>query len=72
MFVEHNFFVGARDINVLKDLTNTGLLSYLENVACIHSELVGFGLNNIEKVKKNWILLSWKIKVIKDLNLQIT
>lgn len=65
MFVEHKFFVGARDINSLKELTNTGLLSYLEDIACIHSEMVGYGLTNIEIVKKTWILLSWKIKVIK-------
>lgn len=65
MFVEHNFFVGARDINSLKNLTNKGLLSYLEDIACIHSEIAGYGITNIEKVKKTWILLSWKIKVIK-------
>lgn len=65
MFVEHKFFVGARDINSLKNLTNKGLLSYLEDIACIHSEIVGYGITNIEKVKKTWILLSWKIKVFK-------
>lgn len=65
MFVEHKFFVGARDINSLKKLTNKGLLSYLEDIACIHSEMVGYGITNIEEVKKTWILLSWKIKVIK-------
>lgn len=65
MFVEHKFFVGARDINSLKELTNTGLLSYLEDVACIHSEFAGYGVSNIDKIKRTWILLSWKIKVIK-------
>lgn len=65
MFVEHNFFVGARDINFLKELKNTSLLSYLEDIACIHSEIAGYGLTNIYEIKKTWILLSWKIKVIK-------
>lgn len=64
MFVEHNFFVGARDINSLKELTNTALLSYLEDVACIHSEIAGYGITNMYTIKKTWILLSWKIKVI--------
>lgn len=64
MFVEHNFFIGARDINSLKELTNTALLSYLEDIACIHSDMVGYGLSDIEKSKKTWILLSWKVKVL--------
>lgn len=65
MFVEHNFFIGARDINSLKELTNTALLSYLEDIACIHSDMVGYGLSDIEKSKKTWILLSWKVNVLK-------
>ncbi len=65
MFVERNFFVGARDINSLKELTNTALLSYLEDIACIHSEIAGYGITNMFTTKKSWILLSWKVKVIK-------
>ncbi len=65
MFVEHEFFVGARDINPLKELTNTSLLSYLEDVACMHSEMLGFGISNIHNFKKTWVLLFWKVKVIK-------
>lgn len=65
MFVNHNFFIGARDINSSKELNNTALLSYLEDIACIHSEMAGYGISNIEKIKKTWILLSWKIKVLK-------
>lgn len=65
MFVEHKFYVGLRDINQNKELSNTGLLSYLEDIASMHSEMVGFGISNMEEVKRTWILLSWKIKIIK-------
>lgn len=65
MFVENKFYVGLRDINNLQELKNTGLLSYLEDVACMHSEIAGYGVTKIEEVKRTWILLSWKIKVIK-------
>ena len=65
MFIEHDFYVGLRDINTSKELSNTALLSYLEDVACMHSEIAGFGVNNMDEVKRTWILLSWKIKVIK-------
>lgn len=65
MFIEHNFYVGLRDINYLKELSNTSLLSYLEDVASMHSEIAGYGVSDMEKVKRTWVLLSWKIKVIK-------
>lgn len=65
MFVEHEFYVGLRDINSSRELSNTSLLSYLEDVACMHSEIAGYGVTNMEEVKKTWVLLSWKIKVIK-------
>lgn len=65
MYVEHKFYVGLRDINNLKELKNTSLLAYLEDVASMHSEIAGYGVSKIEEVKRTWILLSWKIKVIK-------
>lgn len=64
MFVEHDFFVGISHINTLRELTNTALLSYLEDMGLIHSEMVGYGISNIDENKKSWVLLSWKIKVI--------
>lgn len=65
MIVEQNFWIGVRDINAHKKLKNSSLLSYLEDTACTHSDKVGYGLSNIEQIKKTWILLSWKVKVIK-------
>lgn len=65
MFVEQKFYVGLSDINNLKELTNSKLLSYLENIACIHSEMAGYGITNMDEVKRTWILLSWKVNVIK-------
>lgn len=65
MFVEHNFYVGLRDITFKNELSNTSLLSYLEDVGCMHSEIAGYGVTNIDIIKRTWILLSWKIHVIK-------
>lgn len=65
MFVEYNTYVGLRDINSLQELKNTSLLSYLENVACMHSEMAGFGVTTMHETKRTWVLLSWKIKVLK-------
>lgn len=63
MFVEKEFFVGLRDLEKKNKLSNTALLSYLEDMGGLHSNLVGNGLNDIERVKHTWILLGWKIKL---------
>ena len=65
MFVEHNFFVGLSDINSQKELTNTCLLRYLEDVAGLHSEIAGYGVTDMDSTRKSWILLSWKVDVKK-------
>lgn len=63
MFVEHNVFIGLRDVAVNNKVTNTALLSYLEDAGGVHSNLVGYGLNDIPTVKRSWVLLGWKIKI---------
>lgn len=63
MKVEHKFFIGFRDISHLNELTNTAMLAYLENMGGIHSDLVGNGLNS--KNTCTWVLLSWKVKILK-------
>ncbi len=65
MIVEHDFCVGIRDINYMRELTNTSLLAYFEDVACMHSEIAGFGINDMEKTKRTWVLLEWRIEVKK-------
>lgn len=65
MFVEQKFVVGLSDINPLKELTNTFLLRFLEDVASMHSEIAGYGITDMDKTRKSWILLSWKVEVIK-------
>lgn len=63
MFVEHEVFIGLRDVAVNNKVTNTALLSYLEDAGGVHSNLVGYGLKDIPNVKRSWVLLGWKIKI---------
>ena len=63
MFVEHKFYIGLSDINIEKELTNTCLLRYLEDVAGLHSEIAGYGITDMNTTRKSWILLSWKVEV---------
>lgn len=65
MFVEHEFYIGLSDINIEKELTNTCLLKYLEDVAGLHSEMAGYGVTDMNTTRKSWILLSWKVEIRK-------
>lgn len=62
---EHKFEIGFRDVGKSNKITNKGLLGYLEDTAGMHSNLVGYGLNNIEETNLTWILLNWKVQVFK-------
>lgn len=46
-------------------MTERGVLRVLENVACYHSDLLGYGAADIEKTGISWILLEWKIKILR-------
>lgn len=65
MIIDHKFYVGLRDINSKLELTNTGILACLEDVACMHSELAGYGIFDREKTKIIWLLLNWKVEILK-------
>lgn len=60
---EHKFEIGFRDVGKSNKLTNKGLLGFLEDIAGMHSNQVGFGLNTIDKTGLTWVLLNWKIRV---------
>ena len=62
MFVEQEYYVGYRDTNLLEELTNTSLLSFLENNAGKHSSKIG---KNLMSDSHTWMLLSWKVNVLK-------
>ncbi len=65
MFVEHNFYVGFRDVDYKNNLKIKSILSYLEDVAGIHSNIAGFGLLDIPRIKKTWVLINWKVEFIR-------
>ena len=46
-------------------LLNRALLGYLEDIAGMHSNEAGFGLNDIEKTGYTWVLLNWKVRLFK-------
>ena len=63
MKFEREYAVGVKDIGINNQMTNLGFLSFLEEIASTHSNVVGYGVNDIETKKKVWLLMDWKLKV---------
>ena len=62
---EHTFDFSIRDIDKNIELTNKAILGFFEDIGGYQSDSVGYGLKNIETTKLSWVLLHWKIKVLK-------
>lgn len=65
MIYENNYRIDIRDIAIDNKATNKALLGYMENTACRHSDEAGYGIIDIPRTKRVWLLLDWKFKVIK-------
>ena len=46
-------------------ITNMGMLSILEEVACRHSDVAGFGILDIPVNHLSWVLLAWKVNILR-------
>ena len=65
MIYQEQFKIGLKDVGKNDEITNKGLLECLENIAAYHSDSVGYGINTVAQTHLTWILLDWKVKVIK-------
>ena len=65
MFVEHDFFIGLRDIDFRNNLKLKSMFSFLEDIGGIHSNIAKYGLLDIPVKHRSWILLNWKLKFIR-------
>jgi acyl-ACP thioesterase len=43
------------------------VLRMLENISCYHSDSIGLGAADIEQTHLAWILLEWKVKILKNM-----
>ncbi len=65
MIYETDFKTGVKDIGKNNLIKNKSILEMFENIGGYHSDLAGFGANDIPKTKLAWILVGWKLQVIK-------
>ena len=60
-----NYKIGLEDIGINNEATNKSLLKIMQDIAGLHSASVGYGALDIETKKKAWMILDWKMKVLK-------
>ncbi len=65
MIYKEKFKIGLKDVWKGKEVSNRAILEYLENIAAYHSDSIGYGIRSSEKTNLSWILLDWKVKIIK-------
>lgn len=65
MIYQEKFKMGLKDIGKDNKAKNRALLEFLENVAAYHSDFVKYGANDTIETNVSWILLDWKLQVIK-------
>ncbi len=63
--LEYKTHIRLNDVNENNQLSDKGILNILSEAAGVHSEKVGYSLNDTEKTGFSWMLLYWKVKVIK-------
>lgn len=62
---EHDFEIGLKDVEKYNKLSNKAILSFFEDAGAYHSDSINFGLNDIVNTHLSWVLLGWKVKVLK-------
>ena len=65
MIYKENVKIGLKDVWKGNQVSNKAILEYLENVAAYHSDSVGYGINTSDETHLTWLLLDWKVKIIK-------
>ena len=64
-FFEKEYTIDVSHVAPNGFITNMGILSLLEDTACKHSDVAGYGFNDINNTGLSWILLAWKVKILK-------
>ena len=68
MIVESEYTVKLSEIDKNNKVTNKAILSYLEDIGGKHSNIAGYGIFDIPHTHLTWLLLEWKLQVIRRPN----
>lgn len=62
-FYEKNFRIDYDKVNKNNKMTNKAFLNIFQEIGAMHSDSVGYGLNDASKTNLAWIILNWKLKI---------
>ena len=65
MILENEYIIKLSEIGKGNKVTNKAILSYLEDIGGIHSNKAGYGVFEIAETHLSWILLGWRMQVIR-------
>ncbi|MBR5228088.1 MAG: hypothetical protein IKV94_05585 [Clostridia bacterium] len=65
MIFSENVKIPLKDIDETFYIKDIGILEMLENTASHHSDMQGYGVTSVENTGLAWILMDWKVKVLK-------
>ena len=65
MIFKEKFKMGLKDIDKNNLIKNRAILEFLENIGSYHSDLAGYGANYTDKTGIAWVLLGWKLQILK-------
>lgn len=65
MIFENDYKVEIRDIGKNNEATNKAILGYMEDIATVHSDAVGYGPDDVKNKDNVWLLADWKLEVIR-------
>lgn len=68
MIIENEYTVKLSEIGKDNKATNKAILSYLEDIGGIHSNKAGYGVYEIPETHLSWVLLGWRLQVIRRPN----
>lgn len=65
MIFKEKFRIGLKDIDKNNLLRNRAILEFLENIGSYHSDMAGYGAGYTKDTGIGWVVLGWKLKVLK-------
>lgn len=65
MIFVKDFEISSSKVDINEEIINKGIMEILEDTATRHAESIGDGLTDREKRGTGWVVVDWKIKVIK-------
>lgn len=65
MIFKNDYVIGMEDIGRGNQATNLAILTMMEDVGSLHSASVGYGVMDIERRMRAWVILDWKVTVVR-------